>query len=124
MVDGFVETGNDGAVTCLMVREDNFFMQEDGLMAETGLIENIAQSASAVAGWRAVQAGATEPPVGYIGEIRKFRCHRLPHAGEQLLTTVTFGPEVDGVTLITGEVRVNDEVVATARMKIYIMPDC
>lgn len=123
MVDGFVDVTDDGAVTCLTVRKEHFFMQEDGLMAEVGLIEHIAQSASAVAGLRALMAGAKEPPVGYIAEIRKFRCLRQPQAGERLLTTVTLGTEVDGVTLLTGETRSASEVVATARMKIYIKPD-
>jgi hypothetical protein len=102
------------------VRPDNFFIDEDSLMAEPGLLEHIAQSASAFAGYRAVQAGATEPPVGYIGEIKNFHLYSRPKTGDTLVTTITMGAEVDGITIIRGETKCNDEVVADTTMKIFV----
>ena len=41
--------------------------------------------------------------------------------GDVLITTITMGPTVDGVTIISGECkRENGEAVADTRMKIYV----
>ncbi len=118
LVDGLESVEGDTAVSTLTVRADNCFTDEDGLLAEAGVVEHIAQSASALAGYKAVQAGATAPPVGYIGEVKKFRLHRLPRMGEVLRTTVNFGTEVEGVTLLSAETRAGEELIASTQMKI------
>lgn len=120
MVDELLEVDPDGGTAALTVRPGNYFLSEDGRMEETGLLEHIAQSASAVAGHHALASGATAPPVGYIGEIKKFHCHRLPRTGDELRTTVWLGPEAEGVTLLAAETRVNGEIVADTQMKIYL----
>ena len=120
MVDSLTDVEGDVCHTALLVRESNFFIEaDDRLMSEPGLIEHIAQSASAFAGYRYVQQGKPAP-VGYIGEVKKFRCHRRPAIGELLETTITMGAEVNGITIITGEVKVGNEVVADTQMKIFV----
>lgn len=121
MVDELLCVNDDEAQCRLVVREDNFFLEADGLIAEVGIIEHIAQSASAFAGYRAIDAGATEPPVGYIGEVKNFHLSQRPAVGDVLITTITMGPTVDGVTIISGECKREDgEAVADTRMKIYV----
>lgn len=125
MVDELSEVEKDGskAVCTLTVRQDNYFIEEEGLMAEAGLIEHIAQSASAFIGYLSMQRGGTEPPVGYIGEIKKFHCLSRPQVGDKLHTTITMGAELAGVTIISGETHVGDEVVADTQMKLYVAQD-
>ncbi len=120
MVDELMEAEDDRAVTSLLIRKDNYFIAEDGCLSESGLIEHIAQSASAFAGYNAFMNGAENPPVGYIGEVKKFRCHCLPQIGERLRTTVTVIAENNGVTLVKGETCVDDRTVADTQMKIFI----
>lgn len=120
MVDELLCVNGDEATCQLTVRNDNFFIDEDGLMAEPGLIEHIAQSASAFAGHNAISAGATEPPVGYIGEVKNCHLYNRPKVGDVLTTTITMGPEVEGITIIRGETKVNDEVYADTTMKIFV----
>jgi len=118
MVDALVSVDGDVCETELAVRDNNFFIEDDQLLSEPGLIEHIAQSASAFAGYRCVVKG--EPaPVGYIGEVKKFHCYRRPAIGDVLKTTVTMGAEVNGITIITGVTNVNGEVVADTQMKIF-----
>ena len=119
-VDELTRVEGDSAETRLLVQADNYFIDEDQLFAEPGLIEHIAQSASAFAGYQALQQGATTPPVGYIGEVKRFHCYRRPAIGEQLHTTIIMGAEVAGVTMLTGETRVGEEVVADTQMKIFV----
>ena len=118
LVDGLESVEGDTAVSTLTVRADNCFTDEEGVLSEAGVVEHIAQSASALAGYKAVEAGATTPPVGYIGEVKKFRLHRLPHIGETLRTTIRFGTEVEGVTLLSAETRSGEELIASTQMKI------
>lgn len=120
MIDELLCVNGDEAQCQLTVRADNFFIDEDSRMAEPGLIEHIAQSASAFAGYRAVQAGATTPPVGYIGEVKNFHLHYRPQIGDTLVTTITMGPEVEGITVIRGETHVNGELAADTTMKIFV----
>lgn len=119
MVDKFYCAEGENAETGLTVKEDNYFIEEDGMMAEPGLIEHIAQSASAFAGHKALVAG--DPlPVGYIGEVKKFHCYSRPAVGAELHTIITMGAEVNGVTLLSGKTSVDDVVVADTQMKIFV----
>lgn len=120
MVDELLCVNGDDATCQLTVRPDNYFIDDDGLMAEPGLIEHIAQSASAFAGHRAIEAGATEPPVGYIGEVKNFHLYKRPKISDVLTTTITMGAEVEGITIIRGETKVGDEVYADTTMKIFV----
>lgn len=119
MVDELVRVDGDEAETSFEVKADNYLIEQRSL-AEVGLIEHIAQSASALAGYKAITAGATEPPVGLIGEVKRFHCYRCPRVGETLRTTIRMGAEVAGVTLLSGETRVQEEVVADTQMKIFV----
>ena len=120
MVDKLIDVDGDVAVTSLTVRDDNYFIDENGLLAEPGLIEHIAHSASAFAGYRAMASGAVIPPVGYIGEGKRFHCYRRPYVDDELRTVITMGTEIAGVTVITGEIRLGDEIIADTQMKIFI----
>lgn len=120
MVDRLLDVTDDGGRTRLVVGIDNYFMGRDDRMNELGLMEHIAQSASAVAGYRAALAGSESAPIGMIAEVKHFACQHLPEAGDTLLTDIRFGIEVAGITIVNGVTRIDDEVVATATMKIYI----
>ena len=120
MVDELLGVDGEQAQTCFTIRPENIFLDQEGWFEESGMIEHIAQSASAFAGYKAIMGGATEPPLGYIGEVKKFHCYRRPLVGERLQTTITLGPEVNGVTLLTGQTYVGEEMVAQTQMKIFI----
>lgn len=131
MVDELLRVDGEQASTCFTVSSQNIFLDDEGNLEESGIIEHIAQSASAFAGYKAIMAGAAEPPVGYIGEVKKFRCYHRPKVGNCLRTFITLGVEVNGVTLLTAktyaakdkEVRINPDrslLVAETSMKIYI----
>lgn len=120
MVDSLDRVDGDTCVTSLTVRDDNYFIDNDKLLAEVGIVEHIAQSASAFAGHRALADGASQPPVGYIGEIKRFHCYRRPAIGERLSTTITQGPTVGEVTIIRGETFSGEEKIADTQMKIAI----
>ncbi|MDB9029200.1 beta-hydroxyacyl-ACP dehydratase [Parabacteroides distasonis] len=120
MVDELLDVNCEEAQASFTVRSDNFFLDREGRLEASGLIEHIAQSASAFAGYMALLAGATEPPMGYIGEVKNFSCCRRPRTGDELRTTIRLGPEAGGVMLLSGETRVGEKIVADTQMKIFL----
>ena len=107
-------------VTSLSVRTDNYFMLPGGEMSASGLIEHIAQSASALAGHVATQQGAVNPPVGMIAEVKHFVCQRCPCAGELVSTTVTMGFSFGPMTLCHGTSCIGDDTICEVDLKLFI----
>lgn len=120
MVDELLDVNGDEAQTSFTVCPDCFFLDEDGRLEASGMIEHIAQSASVFAGYMAIHAGGTEPPVGYIGEVKDFQYYHGPQVGDELRTTVRLGAEAGSVMLLSGETRIGNEIVAKTHMKIFI----
>lgn len=121
MVDGFEEgEDNNSAVTTLSVSPGNYFILPDGTMSETGLIEHLAQSCSALSGAHALKEASDHPPVGLIGEVKHFNCHRRPKLGERIKSNITFGMTFGNVTLATGQAFVDEEMIADINLKIFI----
>ena len=118
MIDAFFEGNETEALTGLTVQPDTMFCA-GGRLTEPGLMEHIAQSASAHAGYKA-QCKQKTAPLGFIGEIKKFRVFRLPAVGEQLRTSVTVLSEVLNISLITAEIKAAGEPIATCQMKIFV----
>jgi 3-hydroxymyristoyl/3-hydroxydecanoyl-(acyl carrier protein) dehydratases len=121
MVDTFYGATETEADTGLTIAEDNLFCR-DGFFIEPGLVEHIAQSASAFAGYKAKVKN--EPtPIGFIGEVKKFRINFMPRTCDVLHTHIRIISEVLGVSLLTAETMVGEEIAAQCQMKIFIKPD-
>ncbi len=118
MVDEFETTGESTAQTALYVRTDNFFILPDGTLAETGLIEHIAQSSAALAGYQ--QKDSYKPRIGLIGEVKHFECLRRPKTGHLISTSITFGFSIGNVTLVEGRCCIDGEEIAHAKLKIFM----
>lgn len=118
MVDTLYEADDQGASTGLTILPDNMFMEGDK-MSEPGIIEHIAQSASAFAGYKSYK-NDKPAPIGFIGEIKKFKLNKLPDVGTSLKTSIRIISEALSVSLIAAESRANDEVIASCQMKIFI----
>jgi 3-hydroxyacyl-[acyl-carrier-protein] dehydratase len=126
MVDKLWVSNDKTVISGFTILEDNVFCKE-GVFTEPGLIENIAQTAAIGAGYNAYlltkSETKTNPPVGYIGAIKKLVIHKLPPVGSELVTEVNVQQIVFDVTLIGGKTTVNGEVVAECEMKIFIKKD-
>ena len=117
-VDTLFEADDESAITGLTIKEDNIFC--DGkVLTEPGVIEHIAQSASAFAGYKAYKK-ELPAPIGFIGEVKKFKVNRLPDIGSKIRTNITVISEAMNISLIKGEVVSENELVASCQMKIFI----
>ena len=75
MVDTFYDATEMECNTGLTILKDNIFC-ENGSLLEPGIIEHIAQSASAHAGYKEKLKNSPNPPVGYIGEVTQKQIER------------------------------------------------
>ena len=112
MVDEIEASDGTHAVTALTVLKENYFMLPDGTMSETGVIEHM--------GCQALEQQTANPPVGLIGEVKRFECQRRPCAGEKIETSIEFGFVFGNVTIATGESHVGEELIAKAQLKIFM----
>jgi predicted hotdog family 3-hydroxylacyl-ACP dehydratase len=118
MVDALYVCDEHGAKTGFTIEEDNIFC-ENGFFSEGGIIENMAQTAAAQIGYLCREK-KIPVPIGFIGAVKNLEIFSLPKAGRRLNTTIQIENEVFGVTVISGKVSCDDQLVASAEMKIFI----
>jgi len=117
MVDRLTDYSETQSSCSLTIRPDNVFC-EDGEFAAAGLIEHIAQTCAARLGYYNKYILKTGVRLGFIGEVKDLSIVRLPREGETLDTTIVVMQEIFDVTLVSAEVRVGTETIATTRLKI------
>jgi 3-hydroxymyristoyl/3-hydroxydecanoyl-(acyl carrier protein) dehydratase len=117
MIGKLLEAAGRKTVTSLVIREDNLFFA-DGFFREPGLVENMAQTAAAGAGYIACQ-NEKDPPAGFIGGLRNLRIHGLPGAGDEIITEVTVEHEVFDASVINARVFLKGTCIAECEMKIF-----
>ncbi|MCB0518418.1 MAG: 3-hydroxyacyl-ACP dehydratase [Lewinellaceae bacterium] len=120
MVDYLLECSEHSAVTQFSIRPENIFVQ-NGQLAEPGLIENIAQTAAAQAGFISHKAGLP-PPVGFIASIDNLEIFALPAVEKTLTSTVEVTNRVFNVAIISGKVACGGQMLARCEMKIFLQP--
>lgn len=119
MVDKLLLFDEQTTITLLTVRSDNLFF-ENGRLTASGLIENIAQTCAARIGYVNKYILKRSVKLGYIGAIRNLMINRTPSEGEVLTTKIAVLEEVFKMTLVQASIKVNDETLVTAEMKIAL----
>jgi len=118
MVDKLLLFNETVTRTGFSIKADNIFV-EKGEFKEPGLVENIAQTAAARAGY--ISKTEDKPVlVGYIGAVNSLQVYSLPKAGDELITEITVENQIFDVTLISGKVFCNEKIIAQCNMKIFI----
>ena len=117
MVDYLSDYNETQTICCLRVRPNNYFFIV-GCLSAAGLIEHIAQTCAARLGYYNTYILKTGVRLGFIGEVKDLNILRLPREGELIETTVTVLQDIFDVTLVSAEVRVGTEIIATTGLKI------
>jgi predicted hotdog family 3-hydroxylacyl-ACP dehydratase len=105
--------------------ETNFEILPSNILTLNGkataalLVENIAQTAAAGAGYKALQ-GNGPVLVGFIGAIKNLEIHSLPEVGAQLKTITRQVNAVFNVSIVEGTVYRGDQLLASCEMKIFL----
>ncbi len=117
-VSELIEINNSVCKTSFTIPQD-CILADNGTMSAGGLIENMAQTCAAKAGYEYAKLNK-DIPVGFIGDVRNFSCTRLPTLGEKIVTTIEIENEVFGVSIISGKVELDGNVIAACKMKIFV----
>ena len=104
-------------------QEGKNLLMEDGCLSAAGLMEHMAQCSAVRQGYYSKFVLHLPVKIGYIGQFRKLRITRLPKAGETLETTVYLREEVYNISMVDAEVRIGDELIATASLKSAVKDD-
>ena len=120
MIGGLLEVKDNITRTGLHIAADNLFV-EDGKLTPPGLLENMAQTAAARAGYVARQEN-TPVPIGFIGAVKDFEVFDLPPAGSFIETITEIQTQVFNATMVAGKVLLNGKVMAQCELKIFINP--
>jgi predicted hotdog family 3-hydroxylacyl-ACP dehydratase len=120
MVDKLFECGDQKALTGLEIVPDNIFVMK-GQFSESGLIENIAQSAALMTGWLATQqpGGEQKISLGVIGAVKDLQVNFLPEVNSRMITQIEVLFRVANATIVNGKVKVNDQLAAECELKIF-----
>jgi predicted hotdog family 3-hydroxylacyl-ACP dehydratase len=118
MIDGLLSSTETTTTTSFGIRPDNIFVVDD-VLREPGLVENIAQTAAARAGY--ISKTENKPVmVGYIAAINNLQVFALPKTGDELITEITIENQIFAVSLISGKISCNGQLIARCSMKIFI----
>ena len=119
MIDTLEYCDRETTITNFKTQSQNIFCN-DGMLSESGVIENIAQSCAARMGYINKYINKENIHLGFIGAIRNLEIFRLPKAGEQLRTEIKVLEEIFHMTLVKATVSSQDEVISSCEMKISI----
>ncbi|MBR4564842.1 MAG: hydroxymyristoyl-ACP dehydratase [Paludibacteraceae bacterium] len=118
MIDTVLQSDDHAIRTALTIVEDNIFVN-DTYMVEAGIIEHIAQTAAALAGYEALSRHIP-PQLGYIGEVKNFECQTLPSVGDTIQTRMEIIAKMVNVMLVQASTSMEQKTIATCQMKIFI----
>lgn len=117
MVGKLLSVNENTTRSSFVIKADNVFVKNNQFQ-EAGLMENIAQTAALRAGYMA-QAENKPVVVGYIGAVKDFEVFSLPNVGDELTTEINIENQVFDVTVITGKVWCNEQLLAQCEMKVF-----
>jgi predicted hotdog family 3-hydroxylacyl-ACP dehydratase len=118
MVDEIIDSGETITRSKFLIKAGNIFV-ENGMMKEPGLVENIAQTAAARAGY--ISQKENKPvSLGYIGSIRNLQITGFPKVNEEIITEIKIENQIFDVSIISGKISCNETILAQCEMKIFI----
>lgn len=118
LVHSIYECSEQGGKTGFVVEANHFFVNNNQL-SEAGIIENLAQSCAAHAGY-ICSLRNLPPKIGFIANIKDLKILSLPPVNSELITEIKLKAYVMNVTLVVATSTCNGQPVAECEMKIFI----
>ncbi len=118
MIDKMLYSDETVTRTSFLITEENVLVV-NGEFSEAGLLENIAQTAAARAGYMAMMENKPVA-VGYIGAVKNLEIFELPKINDELITEIKIEDQVFDMIVISGTVRCKDKVIAQCEMNIFV----
>lgn len=119
MVDCIYQCSTEKAVTGFCIRENNPLLNTDGGFSEAGLIEHMAQSIAAKAGFEAKEKNG---PIktGFIAQLKNIKIFGLPTIKDELTTEVVVVNQLFNTLLLNANTYLNNSLIASGELRIFI----
>lgn len=118
MIDQLLQADEKLGKTTFIITEENVFVDQDGFNA-SGLIENIAQTAAAQAGYYYRSIGQ-DVPIGYLAEVKNIDIAQFPKVGDKIETKIELKTKVFNINLVEASVSLNQKIICSCTMKLFI----
>ena len=119
MVGKLISYGTDGFSSSFTIDKEKLFVK-NGYFQEEGMIENIAQTAAAGAGY-GFKINKQDVKLGYIGAVKNATILKRPTIGSTIRTDIKILNKVFNVDIIEGKIYdKNNKLLAFCEMKIFI----
>lgn len=120
LLSGLDEFSEKGARATVELRKDNPFLRPDGLLERVAYVEFMAQCFAAGAGALARRMETPPAAWGYLAALRDITVHADARLGETLAVSVALVAALGPVTVLDGEVRSANTLLATGQFKVFI----
>ena len=128
MVDLILDIDSNFVETIFLIKEDNIFI-DNNIFIEAGLIENTAQTCSAIVGKKYFfEEDGTENEnvnvIGFISALKNLKIHSLPKTGDTIITKANLVSKFTGddYTLCTMscESLLEDKLLLECEINLFI----
>ncbi|WP_027378927.1 ABC transporter permease [Chryseobacterium daeguense] len=119
MVDFILELTKEKVVTSFEILADNIFVHQDKF-AEAGLIENLAQTCSAIFGQSFFETETDTKVIGFITNIKKIEVFALPETGDKIISKASLISKFENICNMFCEAYHNDELLIRADINLFI----
>lgn len=118
MVDSLWFNDEEKTITSLSVEDDNILV-DNGILTESAMLENMAQTAAVRVGYYCKQNNI-EVPVGFITAIKEFKIFSFPIVGQTIYTEALQVNEVMNFTIVRGRIYLDEVLAAEAEVRVFI----
>jgi 3-hydroxyacyl-[acyl-carrier-protein] dehydratase len=112
-----ISTSEGKALSHFTIKENNVLV-EGGFFTESGLVENMAQTAGAGLPQR---TDSNAPTLGFIGALKDLQIEQLPSVGETITTEVSYLHQVMSAHIVKAQVlNASGTLLASCELKIFL----
>lgn len=119
-----MEIKKDEAITSFKILEENIFVK-NGFFTETGLIENIAQTCSAITGQEITEDfedhhDPGSKVIGFITNIKKVKIFDVPKVGDTIVSKAVLNSQFGEICTISCTTFLGEKVLVEAEISLFI----
>lgn len=121
MVDSILEIGDGKVVTSFKIIENNIFLNAKHQLAEVGLIENMAQTCSAIVGQDIFEnSDAQTKVIGFITNIKKIDIFKQVSVDDEIITKAELVSQFGDICNINCKTFFNGNIIAEGEINLFI----
>lgn len=119
MIDSLISASETQFESEFKITGDNIFLK-NGILSESALIENIAQTCAAGFGYVGSQNGEEAGKLGFIGSVSRLEVKKIAKENDIIQTKITIISTFDTIHLIEGAAFRGDDELVSCQMKIVV----